>query len=216
MIWFEEDVQRLETERAALTYSPSTLFYGSSTIRLWQTLTQDFSEYRPVNLGFGGSTLAACVWFFERILAHFSPDYLVVYAGDNDLGDGRHPEEVFLFYQQLVIRTKQCFSDQLPCYFISLKPSPSRLHLIENFKYANHLIQTDILRQQSNWKFINVFDQMLNRYGHPQNRYFAEDGLHLNAKGYELWTKIIKASILPSVQANTTVLSLRHTPDLNE
>ncbi|MDQ3291600.1 MAG: GDSL-type esterase/lipase family protein [Bacteroidota bacterium] len=200
MIWFEEDVQELENKIVALTYSPSTLFYGSSTIRLWQTLTKDFKEYQPVNLGFGGSTLAACVWFFDRILAPFTPDYLVVYAGDNDLGDGRHPEEVFLFFQQLVIRMQNRFPGNLPCFFVSLKPSPSRLHLLESFKYANQLIQTEIQKHLPNWTFINTFDQMLNRYGHPKNIYYAEDGLHLNAKGYELWTKIIKASLPPITQ----------------
>src|SRR3712207_1136649 len=188
MIWFEEEVQRLEQEKTTLTYNPSTLFYGSSTIRLWSTLTDDFREYQPVNLGFGGSTLAACVWYFDRIVAAYAPDILVVYAGDNDLGNGREPEEVFLFFRQLVVQTKQRFSDQLACYFISLKPSPSRLHLLENFKYTNRLIENDILHQHRNWKFINIFDQMLNSYGHPQNIHFEEDGLHLNANGYKVWT----------------------------
>ncbi len=53
----------------------------------------------PINLGFGGSTLAACAWFFDPIVAPVShPQTLILYAGDNDLGDGRHPEEVLFFF----------------------------------------------------------------------------------------------------------------------
>lgn len=189
MFWYEEEVQRLENERLGLTYNPSTLFYGSSSIRLWQTMPEDLKEYKPVNLGFGGSTLAACVWFFDRIVASYSPDILVLYAGDNDLGDGRSPEEVYIFFQQFIAKTKQRFGDQLPCYYVSLKPSPSRSNLLENFTYANRLIETYILQQHQNWKFINVFDQMLDIYVKPKSAYFEADGLHMNAKGYELWTK---------------------------
>jgi len=200
MYWYEEEVQRLEKERAELTYKPSAVFYGSSSIRLWQTLQEDFHEYKPVNLGFGGSTLAACVWYFDRTVAPYSPDLLILYAGDNDLGDGRKPEEVFIFFQQFVARTKQRFGDQLPCYFLSLKPSPSRLNLLENFTYTNHLIETYILRQHHhNWKFINIFDQMLNKSGEPKNAYFDVDGLHMNPMGYELWTGIIRGNIPPAV-----------------
>ncbi|MEO6149861.1 MAG: hypothetical protein ABIP28_06855 [Mucilaginibacter sp.] len=31
----------------------------------------------------------------------FQPERLIFYAGDNDLGDGRHPEEVFIFSRNL-------------------------------------------------------------------------------------------------------------------
>lgn len=69
-------------------------FYGSSSIRLWATLASDFPGLSVVNLGFGGATLAACVYFFERLVLPCSPASLVLYAGDNDLGDGRRPEDV--------------------------------------------------------------------------------------------------------------------------
>ena len=90
MYWYENEVKGLEKERLQLTYEPSTLFYGSSTIRLWDSLFDDFKVFKPVNLGFGGSTLAACSWFFNRVVAPYDARSIVLYAGDNDLGDGRH------------------------------------------------------------------------------------------------------------------------------
>ena len=95
MIWYENEVQRLEKEKTALEYEPRMVFYGSSSIRLWETLYEDFREYAPVNLGFGGSTLAACVWFFERLVAGYRPQSILLYAGDNDLGGSRNEGAVF-------------------------------------------------------------------------------------------------------------------------
>jgi hypothetical protein len=97
MFWYEDEVVRLEREISQLAYLPETIFYGSSSIRMWDSLYSDFAAFKPINLGFGGSTLAACVWFFDRVLASQKPGRIVFYAGDNDLGDGRHPEEVYFF-----------------------------------------------------------------------------------------------------------------------
>ena len=194
MYWYEDEIKRIEQEHPGLAYEAETVFYGSSSIRLWLNLYEDFSEIKPVNLGFGGSTLAACVWYFNRVMKPYNPKQIIIYAGDNDLGDGRHPEEVFIFFQQLLARVHNRFG-KLPCYYVSLKPSLSRWHLIDQFKFTNHLIKNEISRHHSNWQFINVFDQMLSATNHPDKKYFVEDGLHLSEKGYALWKEIITDSI---------------------
>ena len=55
---------------------------------------------RRSNQAFGGSTLEACAWFFERLVVPCYPRALVCYAGDNDLGDGRTPDQVLDGAQQ--------------------------------------------------------------------------------------------------------------------
>jgi lysophospholipase L1-like esterase len=194
MYWYEDEVKRLEKEGSEIRYEPETIFYGSSTIRLWTSLTADFESLKPINLGFGGSTLAACVWFFERIMTPYNPKKLVVYAGDNDLGDGRHPEEVFIFFQQLVVKANNRFGD-IPCYFISLKPSVSRWNMADQFKFTNNLIETEIIKHNNNWHFINIFKDMMDAQGRPQKEYFINDGLHLSEQGYQLWKKVVNSYI---------------------
>ncbi|MFC4141224.1 GDSL-type esterase/lipase family protein [Pedobacter mendelii] len=175
--------------------SPGIIFYGSSSLRLWDTLEEDFSNHKVTNLAFGGSTLAACVWFFERIMAGYKPKMLIVYAGDNDLGDGRNPEEIFIFFQQLVIKAALSFG-QIPCFFISLKPSLSRWQMADQFKYTNNLIENEIIKLNGNWKFIDVFKKMLDKSGHPDPAYYHPDGLHLSRAGYQLWKSIIEAKLV--------------------
>jgi lysophospholipase L1-like esterase len=195
MYWYEDEVKRLERDRLNAGYDPETIFYGSSTIRLWESLRSDFPSSRVTNLGFGGSTLAACVWFFERIMYQYHPKVLLVYAGDNDLGDGRNPEEIFIFFQQLMVKVADRFGD-IPCYFISLKPSISRWHLADQFSYTNNLIESEIIKCNGNWKFINVYKEMLSKDGQPNGAYYEHDGLHLSAEGYRLWTSIIQHHII--------------------
>jgi lysophospholipase L1-like esterase len=194
MYWYEDEIKRLEKDYTKIAKEVETVFYGSSSIRLWTSLYDDFKELKPVNLGFGGSTLAACVWFFERVMIPYQPKRLVIYAGDNDLGDGRHPEEVFIFFQQLVVKINKRFGG-LPCYFVSLKPSISRWKMIDQFKYTNNLIETEIITCNNNWHFINIFKEMIDPAGRIKKEYFLNDGLHLSEKGYKLWKEIINKQI---------------------
>lgn len=200
MYWYEEEVKSLEKKRLQLNDQPSTLFYGSSSIRLWDTLNDDFKLFNPVNLGFGGSTLAACSWFFNRIVAPFDAKCIVIYAGDNDLGDGRHPEEIFIFFEQLMHQIAERYG-AIPCYFVSIKPSIARWDLINSLKYANNIIENEIIKRDNNWKFINIFNKMLNKNGYPEKEYFQADGLHLSTKGYALWKQVIYAKLSENFHA---------------
>jgi lysophospholipase L1-like esterase len=197
MNWYEEEVADLVQRRDALPFEPQTIFYGSSTIRLWDSLYDDFKDCQPVNLGFGGSTLAACVWFFERIVVPIkNPHTMFVYAGDNDLGDGRKPEEVFIFFEELVNKMKKHFPG-MPWYFISIKPSINRWNIDDKIRYANELIEAEI-GKHDNITFLNVYDTMLDENGYPNAAYFEEDGLHLNKEGYEVWKDALRALCLPA------------------
>jgi len=195
MDWYEEEVTHLDKESLKNGFDAEVIFYGSSSIRLWSNLAADFPERKVVNLGFGGSTLAACVWFFQRILSQYKPKALVVYAGDNDLGDGRNPEELFIFFQQLVIHAADLFGD-IPCYFVSMKPSPNRWDLVGKFMYANNLIETEIIKKNKNWTFIDIFKKMLDKSGQPIPELYSEDGLHLSEKGYLLWKETINPFLI--------------------
>src|SRR3954449_2421162 len=199
MDWYEEEVADLIRRRDALPYEPQTIFYGSSTIRLWESLYDDFKDCQPVNLGFGGSTLAACVWFFERIVAPIKGvQNMFVYAGDNDLGDGRTPEEVLIFFEELVTKMNHHFPN-LTWYYISIKPSISRWNIDDKIKRTNELIEAEI-KQQSNITFINIYDAMLDENGYPNAALFDEDGLHLSKEGYEVWKEALGALCLAAAK----------------
>lgn len=191
MFWYHQDLERLEKEITALKFNPKLIFYGSSTFTLWSELTSLFKEYNSINLGFGGSTLAACTWFFDRVFENINDiEAIVIYAGENDLGEGRHPEEVILHLENLLAKIRAKYGD-IPCTFISIKPSVSRWHLSGSIRYTNSNIQ-ELMSKNFNFYFVDIYDLMLDEEGNPKVEYFTEDGLHLTQEGYKLWLNVLK------------------------
>ena len=194
MFWYEEEIRQLEkrlaTEKSA---NGHVVFYGSSSIRLWSSLSTDFPDKQPLNAGFGGSTLAACTWYFERLIVPLNPKSLVFYAGDNDLGDNRHPEEVYLFFCALTDKVNQ-YLPGVPLTYLAIKPSPARWPIIDRIRFTNKIIANKIT-QLPDCQFVDLFSPMLNSHGHPRHELFEADGLHLNAKGYALWKDILSMHI---------------------
>lgn len=202
MQWFEDEVRQLERKVAArkgvdvLGIGP-VVFYGSSSIRLWGSLERDFAGVPVVNLGFGGSTLAACSWFFWRVVRPVAPQAMVVYAGDNDLADGASPEEVLGQFRHLW-RQAEVMDGGMPKVFLSIKISPCRWHLREKIEWANELIRGEFSQRPGD--FVDVTSVLLDEAGVPEGACFLEDGLHLSAEGYQRWTKVLteKVSFLHS------------------
>ena len=191
MEWYEEEVEQLIEKRNQLTYLPLTVFYGSSSMRMWEDLNEDFKNYLPVNLGFGGSTLEACVYFFDAIVTPVqSAQKIIIYAGDNDLGDGRSPDEVLIFYRQMKTLVDEHFPS-VHCFYISIKPSISRWNINDKIRRTNKLIQSEIEASDSNMKFINIYDAMLTNENYPNKQYYDGDGLHMTRQGYEVWKQIL-------------------------
>lgn len=193
MEWYEEEVRTIERTHA-INPPPhgSTVFYGSSSIRLWTSLTNDFREISSshvVNLGFGGSTLEACAWFYERLVRPCNPRALIIYAGDNDLGDGQPPDRVVRSFQVLLEKVQQ-HAPHMRVTFMSIKPSPSRHDLSAKIRETNMRIRREIEQREPGY-YVDVFYPMLGSDGYPQRQLYAEDGLHLSPAGYQLWTRVL-------------------------
>jgi lysophospholipase L1-like esterase len=190
MQWYESEVRALEQKilRRGNGDCPP-VFYGSSSFTLWDTLADDFDP-RVLNLGFGGSTLEACDYFFGRIVTSAHPRSLLVYAGDNDLGDGRSVDETVGFFRALASKVA-AFSHPIPFGFISVKPSPARAPILDRIRRFNEIVRAEMETRPSGY-FVDVFPAMLDSAGKPRAELFGPDGLHLNREGYRLWARILQ------------------------
>jgi lysophospholipase L1-like esterase len=176
--------------------SNQILFIGSSSFRLLRDTTTIFPGYKILNRAFGGSTLQDVIcWRYETIYP-YQPKQIVLYCGENDLASSDT-----VSVQLVVQRFKTLFQlirakyPAVPFVFISIKPSPSRIHLMGKIKEANQIIQA-YLKPKPNTKFINVFDAMLKADGQPNESLFREDMLHMNPGGYAIWKKRIQPYLL--------------------
>lgn len=170
--------------------SGAVLFLGSSTIRLWSSLEEDFPSVAVINRGFGGSEIEDCIRYGPRIVVPCKPRLIVFYAGDNDLAGGKTPEKVFTDYKRLVVLLHRHLP-KIRIVFISIKPSPSRMHLMADIRKANFLIREFSLNDER-LAYVDIFSQMLARDGVLRKELFLEDGLHMNRAGYALWTRAVR------------------------
>jgi lysophospholipase L1-like esterase len=193
MLWYESEVQSLERAnvnraKTRVNGSRPPVFYGSSSIRLWDTLAEDFDP-RVVNLGFGGATLEACDYFFARLAPPVHPRSLLVYAGDNDLGDGRSVEATLGWFRSLA--DKVATLGAIPFGFVSVKPSPARYAIIDRIRRFNDLVRREIETRPKSF-YVDVYPAMLDKSDKPRSELFLADGLHLSREGYRLWGHILE------------------------
>jgi lysophospholipase L1-like esterase len=163
------------------------LFIGSSSFRLWKTMAQDFPGKPVINRGFGGSEIADSTAFASRIIFPYHPRMILLYAGDNDLAQGKSSEQVVADYRAFVRTVRE----QLPktqIAFVSIKPSPSRWRLKDKIHEVNQQIAA---MQDQGLLFIDVYQSMLGPDGNPREDLFMPDRLHPNAKCYQLWASLI-------------------------
>lgn len=186
---WEADMQRFE---AADAQSPpprgGVLFIGSSSIRFWDTLAQDFPGVPVINRGFGGSELRDSTWYADRIIVPYAPRQILIYAGDNDLNAGRTPQQLRADFIAFVERVRRDLPKAKIAY-ISNKPSPSRAQLLPVQRAANTLIAAEAKRQGVD--YIDIFTPMLDASGQPDESLFIEDRLHMNRAGYVIWQRAI-------------------------
>jgi hypothetical protein len=193
---WEQDIRAFEA--ADRTNSPprnAVLFIGSSSIRMWKSLAEDFKGMPVINRGFGGSQMTDSVFYADRIVIPYHPREIVVYAGDNDVAAGRTPQQVLGDFQAFVAKIRAALPGMKICY-IAIKPSPARWKLVEQAREANRRI-AQWTRTQAGLEFIDVFTPMLGEDGQPRAELLAKDKLHLNEKGYQLWTSIVRPYLTP-------------------
>jgi lysophospholipase L1-like esterase len=120
----------------------------------------------------------------------------VIYCGDNDLAysDTVTAHLVAQRFKQLFYQIRKGLPKANISY-VSIKPSPSRVHLMPKMQQANALIKS-FLKTQKNTSFIDVFTPMLAANKRPRPEIFIEDSLHMNQKGYQIWQKAIKPYLI--------------------
>ena len=191
---FEEEILRFEaTDKVAPPAPGSVLFVGSSSIRLWTTLKTDIPDYPTLNRGFGGSWLADSTRLVDRIVLPYKPRAVVLFAGTNDLADGRSPETVAGDYREFVARIREKMP-RVPIAYIAISPAPSRFALIDKIKRTNALIRAESAKTPG-VRFIDTVPRMLNADGSPRPELFGHDQLHMNAQGYAIWKEIVGGAL---------------------
>jgi lysophospholipase L1-like esterase len=195
---FQEEINVfIKKDSIAMPAANSILFVGSSSFNYWKDISNYFPGYPIINRGFGGSSLTDLIYFNKETILKYKPKQIYIYCGENDIAasDTITPEIVFERFKTLhsIIRTH--LGNNIPVIYVSIKPSVARWSMEDKFVAANTLIR-DYINQQKQTQFLDVHSAMLDTNGEVFKDIFIADKLHMNAKGYAIWQKIIAPTLV--------------------
>ena len=206
---FQNEVDAIEEryaqygKKSGHTYTNTTssdqtlaVFTGSSSVRLWASLSEDFPELTILNTGFGGSTYAELFHYRHELIGQYTPDMVIIYEGDNDVTGSDTVDEIFDKAQELYSYLAQ----ELPetkVFILAAKPSPLRWNLKPLYDALNTYF-ADFALENDQFTYINIWNLMLGENGKPLPSIFLPDSLHMNKAGYLIW----KQTIAPFLQVS--------------
>ena len=195
---FYDDIQKFKKQDSAhFPAKQQILFVGSSSFTKWTDIQDYFPAYPIINRGYGGSSLPDVIRYANDIIFPYQPKQIIIYCGENDLAG----EDTTVTSKTVFSRFKQLFIlirahlPKVAIAYVSMKPSPSREQLLPKIEEGNILIKK-YLSKQTKTTYIDVFHKMFNKDGTIISDIFIADNLHMNAKGYAIWQKIIAPYLL--------------------
>lgn len=179
-------------QRIGLPANPIAL-YGSSSFRIWSSVTEDLGSLDIVNLGFGGGTYLSASHYLDKLLVPLNPTQVLLYFGENDIAsDGLKAETTLQHLQDLRYRISQALP-LAEVTVLAIKPSPARWIYRHEFGLFNQQAQDWCHNcEQTTWLDPNA--GLLGENGLPMFRYYLPDLVHLNTAGYAVWSEALKKS----------------------
>jgi lysophospholipase L1-like esterase len=165
------------------------LFTGSSSIRRWNNVQENFPEKNIINTGFGGSQMSDLIFFSEQAIFRYNPIQVFIYEGDNDIASGEKPGGILREADSLI----DMIHNRLPLteiVIISAKPSPLRWGLRQEYQKLNDMFG----QLPSKYEFVRYLDlwtPLIGPSGRPISDFYISDSLHINSSGYERWAVIV-------------------------
>jgi lysophospholipase L1-like esterase len=202
--WYEPEILAFESaDRAAPPAPGQVLFIGSSSIKFWKSLAADMSPLPVLNRGFGGSKTREVLAVFDRIVTPYNPSVIVYYCGDNDLGtdntDSQSAADAFIAFDQ---RCREHWPN-IRVIYIPIKASIARWSNWPAMQRANAIVR-DYCSRTPGAIYVDTVTPTLGADAKPDPSLFEPDGLHINAKGYELWTRTLKPVISDAYKRRNT------------
>lgn len=188
---FQGEVDALFEKEFSIDPSKQTVvFTGSSSIRMWNNIQEQFPSINAINTGFGGSQFSDLIYYRDELIFKHNPDKIFIYEGDNDIAEAKNKYEIFADATTLLSLIKEKYPE-VTVYFISPKPSIARWSFKKEYEQFNAMLK-NFCDFDETIHYVDAWNPMLDVDGNPMNDIFIEDNLHMNDKGYEIWKEVIR------------------------
>ena len=192
--YFESEILAFEeSDKQAFPKTNGIVFVGSSSIRFWNSLSEDMSPLPVIRRGFGGAHMSHVLHNFDRIITPYQPKAVVVFVGENDLHSGKDIERVITDYEEFIDKVENRLPDA-ELWILSMKPSKSRWKLWGDMQKVDDAFKGFSTTSRKIY-YVATGGVLLNADGMPDDVYIF-DGLHLNDEGYRRWARLLKPILL--------------------
>lgn len=192
---WENEIQSLEElDRTENDPPNALLFTGSSSIRLWESMQKDLEPWPTIRRGFGGSTFSDLAIYAPRLLRSHDYRALVIFVANDIKGEkqDKTPAEIVRLFE-IVAEASQKHRPNAPIFLIAITPTDSRWDCWKRIQQANRALEDTCTK--NGWHFISTESSFLGQDGKPISDYFQDDRLHLNTKGYQVWSELIRQKL---------------------
>jgi phosphoserine phosphatase/lysophospholipase L1-like esterase len=182
--WDEEIAAFEKLDQDAAQEPGGICLLGSSNIRMWTSLAEDFPGMNVVNRGVGGCRLAELTEYGPRLVAAAKPRVIVVSAGTNDIAAGLTAEEIRDEFGRLVASLRRELPDA-KIAFLAIAPSIKRWEQMDRQRAANDAIRSfvDSGTGGTGLAFIDANEALLGPDGKPAAECFLDDQQHPSTIG---------------------------------
>lgn len=192
---FENEIKAYEKQDSiSMPAKGQILFMGSSSFRIWKSFAADLAGIDAINRGFGGSTMTDALYYFDRMVVKYAPRTVVVYEGDNDLAKGKSLEDLAKEYEAFSNRLKMALP-KTKLVYLAVRPSLARIAIVDKQKEFNLWLEKYCKSQKGRF-FLDMHSPFYLPDGTLMPDIFVADRLHLNEKGYQIFSSEIREFIL--------------------
>ena len=175
--FYQKQLQKVQKMKA----SP-LVFLGDSL-----THRHNWSNFKASNMGIDGDTTDGVL---SRMKLSSQAKTIVLMIGTNDILQGTKMSKIKTNYSKIL----NTFKTQQKIYILSVLPvidNKQTQSINHNIRTLNAWLKTEV--KHHNMTFLNFYPHFLQAQGlaHP----LTTDGIHLTAKGYKLWEKLLKNNI---------------------
>ncbi len=167
---------------------PKHLVFIGDSLTQWFDWRQRFPDYTVTNLGISGEPVEGLLDRRDRIRSQIeNPDYLFLMTGINNIAMEQY--DIAAPYREIVRNLTTWYKKSTVVVQSIL---PVMLEWISNnvIKDANRgLLQ---IAREYECEYLDLYSLFVDAKGNPKSGYLSDDGVHLAAKGYEVWANEVE------------------------
>ena len=172
------------------------VFMGDSITEEWGRLSPDFFQSNDyVNRGIGGQTTPQMLLRFKQDVININPAIVFILAGTNDIAGNTGPSNLDMITNNIFSMAELSMSHDIKVVLSSILP-------VAKYPWADHIKQVPetilkvnqqlkLFSQKYNAIYIDYYHSMVGENRGLKKEY-TTDGVHLNRKGYEVMSDLVK------------------------